>query len=82
MHLADDLFGKQPGLAGDANQDIRLHVARHVQQGEYFAVGVPVFQVVALLHQLVLEREQVWHRIGQQAEAVNHEHPRACQIFA
>ncbi len=82
VHLTNDLFREQPRLTGDANQDIRLHVAHYVQQREHFVVGVPVLQILTFLHQLGLERQQVWHAVGQQAETVDHEHAGARQLFA
>ncbi len=82
MHLADDLFGEQAGLPGDADQNVRLHVAHHIQQGQHFVVGIPVFQILAFLHQFGLERQQVRHGISQQAEAIHHKDARAGQLFA
>ena len=82
VHLANNLFGEETGLPGNTDQNIRLHVAHHVQQGEHFVVGVPVLQVLALLHQLGLERQQVRHTVGQQAETVNHKDAGAGQLFA
>jgi hypothetical protein len=32
VHFADDLFGKQTGLARNTDQNIRLHIAHHIQQ--------------------------------------------------
>ena len=82
MHLADDLFREEPGLAGNADQNVRLHVADHIQQRKYFVIGIPVFEILALLHQFGLERQQVWHGVGQQAETVDHKDTGTRQLFA
>ena len=81
VHLTNNLFREEAGLSGNADQNIRLHVAHHVQQGEDFVVSIPVFQVLAFLHQFGLERQQVRHTVGQQAETVNHKHAGAGQLF-
>ena len=56
VHLADNLFREQSRLTRDADQDVRLHVAHYVQQGQRLAGGIPALQLLTLLHQLVLER--------------------------
>ena len=64
VHLADNLFREQPRLTGNADQDVRFHVAHHVEQGEHIVSGIPALQMFALLHQLVLERQQIRHAVG------------------
>ena len=61
VHFADDLFGKQAGLSGNANQDIRLNVAHHIEQRQDIFLGIPVLEIFAFLHQFGLEGEQVRH---------------------
>ena len=82
MHLANNLFGEQTRLAGDTDQDIRFHIAHNVKQGEHFVGGIPLLQIFTLLHQFVLERQQVRHGVSQQAETVNHEHALTRFFFA
>ncbi len=57
MHLADDLFSKEPGLAGNPDQNIRLHVTHHIQQRQHVIFGIPVLEIVAFLHQFCLKRQ-------------------------
>ena len=82
VHLANNLFREEAGLPGYADQNVRLHVAHHVKKREHFVIRIPVFQVFTLLHQFGLEREQVWHTVGQQAKTVHHKDAGARQLFA
>ncbi|MNI57342.1 hypothetical protein D3C73_1123970 [compost metagenome] len=64
VHLANNFFGKQARLTGDTDQNVRLHVANHVEQRQHIFFRIPVLQVFAFLHQFGLEREQVRHFVG------------------
>ena len=64
VHFADDLFGKQAGLSGNTNQDVRLNVTHHVEQRQHILLRIPVLQIFTFLHQFGLEGEQVRHFVG------------------
>ncbi|SPZ62059.1 Uncharacterised protein [Serratia quinivorans] len=82
VHFADQFFGEQTRLAGNADQNGGLGVTYYVQQRNGIALGLPCGQVFAFLHQLALEIEQVRQFVGQQTKTVNHEHAGARFVFA
>ena len=82
MHLANDLFGKQTGLAGNPNQHRRLGITHHFQQRDIVTVNIPVGEVFAFLHQTALEVEQVGQFIGQQPKAIDHKDAATSFLFA
>lgn len=53
VHFADDLFGKQAGLSGNADQDIRLNVADHIEQRQHIFLGIPMLEIFAFCTSLV-----------------------------
>ena len=76
VHGLDHLFGEQPRLTGDPDQDVRATMLHHLQQGDV-VTHRPVGDALHRLGETALEVELVGDLVGDKTEAIHHKDPAA-----